>query len=274
MPTSDDRVRELIATFEESESARRVWDPLWRDISNFVVPTRHVDSEVETFGKNRQTFTFDDTAQESASRLAAALFGLMTSPSLQWFTLSNLGDREDRESNLWIDLAEEKLSGVFNSPSTGFKSAIHEAFIDVVTFGTCAFMVSDKEQIKFTTRPLFEIYPVQNDEFKIDKVYRKFMFTAHQAASKFGAKNLSADAFRDWEGKGRHTKRRCYIQAIVPRDDRDAKSLFNTNMPIASIFIDKEAKKVVQEGGFEEMPLMWRDGCGRQARRLAGRLHQ
>jgi hypothetical protein len=107
---------------------------------------------------------------------------------------------------------------------------------------------------------LFKSFPVsavsidENDEGIVDTIALEEHLTAAQAARRFGRENLSekiSDALKNMEKA--HVKF-AFIQIVLPREDRDSSKINSQNMPFASVVIDVEGEKIMEQGGFMEFP--------------------
>lgn len=252
----DKQAQSILATFEEVKSARGRWESVWRDVGTFVAPSRHIEHDGFVNIPVRRNLLYDNTAPDSALQLASIMYGILTNPASQWFGLKP--DTEDREALLWSRQVELICMRLLASPKTGFNSAMAETFIDHATFGTSTMsLLEDTDAVvRFRAHPLGEIFPAQNEAGVVDTVFRRFMYTADQAAGIFGIENLSDGARTDLISKERYTKQRQYVHAVIPRTDRDATLPNSANMPFASAYIDVEAKQRVSEGGFRQFPYL------------------
>lgn len=256
MPSDQDRAARFCGVFGTLESDRQLVEPLWRDVSHLVVPHRSTEEDRQR-GRDRSTRMYDNTAAIHADGLVSLLFGNLTSPALEWFILQPINPQASisRESQLWLELGQQMCLSVFRSPSSGFNSAVSEAYDDLVGFGTCSVLTSDEDQIRYNAMPLDEVYIAKNMHGRIDTMYRKKFWTADQAAERFGFANLSDGAKKDFESEGKYVKEREYLHAVVPRDDSDADMInISSRKPYASITIDREASHIVRESGFDSFP--------------------
>ena len=89
---------------------------------------------------------------------------------------------------------------------------------------------------------------------KIDTVYREYKLTAEQAVNEFGEENLS-------EGTRKLAKEKpqemvSFVHAIYPRTTHMVGAKLAKNMPVASCKVEVEAKRLVSESGYHEMPVV------------------
>jgi predicted transcriptional regulator len=155
--------------------------------------------------------------------------------------------------------------------SSNFPEEVYEIFLDLGCFGTASMHEDEGEEtaLTFQTHHINEYCIWVNSRGKVDTHFRKFQYTARQAAQEWGEENLSQkvrDALKADEQK-KQDEKFWFLHAIMPRDEYDPekKANFGLDMPIASVYIEVESKHKVKEHGYEEMPKMtprWAKGSG------------
>ena len=77
--------KELRQRFEHLKEQRTSWEPMWRDIRDFILPDFGVfDGEDPTSGSKRYLRIVDAEATNAADILAAGLLNGVSSPSRPW----------------------------------------------------------------------------------------------------------------------------------------------------------------------------------------------
>ncbi len=158
--------------------------------------------------------------------LASSLGGLLTNPSLPWFDISvkdrQLGDNADVRT--FLQEARERMVAVFNAEDSGFQTHVHELYLDVALLGTAVMYVeADNEMIvRFSTRPLGEVYVAESVRGQVDTVYRKYEISARQAIQEWGV-NCSDETKRKAEDKPDEKVE--ILHAVYPRSDPDPRGL-------------------------------------------------
>ena len=219
-------------------------------------------------GSKKKVKLYTSVGVDSSERLTSALHGMLTSPSIMWFSLRLVNRAQERPLAVrqWLQDARDTILSIFNSPRLGFNTAIAEVYQDIVAFGTgVLFIGGDIADGMFQARPISEIYIQTNDESVVDTVWRKFTMTAKQAVDKFGSESLPPKVQQDAaDGK---QDARDYLHCVKPRSGYML-GLANgaaKQMPWQSIYVDVQAEVVVQSGGFRQMPYLtprWRKHAG------------
>ena len=249
---------QYIARLEKLEGDRRNWDDHWQEIAEVVFPRRADFNKEVTRGERKNTKIVDSTAVIANELLGAGLHGMLTNPASKWFKLRMTDSQmmEDDEVKKWLEEVERRMYIALNNPRAQFSSHIHELYLDMTAFGTGAMFVGEDPKtgdLNFSTKHLKECYLAENTQGFIDTIYRRFEFTARQIVQKWGIEKASRDVKAAFDKQEFDTKF-VIIHAVQPRSDFIHGSLARQDMPIASVYIMKNEKHILEEGGFEEMP--------------------
>jgi hypothetical protein len=184
------------------------------------------------------------------------LHGMLTNASTPWFSL-RYRDTETDEMDAakeWLESATDVMYQAFQR--SNFQEQVHELYHDLITFGTgVMFVESDEDnQVRFGTRHISECYVSEDDQGRVDTVYRKFKMPARAAAMRFGEdvlsqrmkKALAEDPYSEVT----------IIHVVRPREDRDVTKEDTLNKPYLSCYIDPEEKTILSESGYDEFPYM------------------
>lgn len=252
----DDNAAMLLKRFGSLENQRQTWESHWQEIADYVVPRKADVTKVRSPGDKRSELIFDGTAIHAAELLSASLHGMLTNASTSWFSLS-FGDREldgDDEAREWLQSVEDVMYNSFNR--SNFQEQIHELYHDLITFGTAVMFVEADEDfsLRFSTRHISECYLSEDQNGRVDTVYRKFKMPARAVMARFGAENVSPKMLKKADTDPYQMM--TLIHAVYKRDERDVTKVDSQNKPIASVYLDPEEKIIISEGGFDEFPYM------------------
>lgn len=259
----------LIARYGELKADRSQFEDTCQKIADYELGRRDFTVHHVHQGRRRDQEIYDTTSQTMASLLASGLHSMLTNPATEWFHIKPFDEEllQEHEVAQWIDAVEQEMYAAFNQPKARFSAQIHECYIDLVSFGTCAMFVGDvpgTDRVLFSARPLPEIFVAEDHSGTIDTVFRKFEYTHRQAVSRWGpmAPEPSQEAMKS--GKGVDEKRE-YLQIVMPADEPIRIPFSNTPLPWAGLFMDMAAKKITEERGFHEFPFMvarWEKDAG------------
>ena len=259
MPTD---AQSYIKRYEELRDDRRNWEHHWQEIAEVILPRRTDIVGKRTPGDKRNLKAIDSTGIISNELLAAGLHGMMTNPASKWFTLrlSNADLNAEDEVKLWLESVENIIYEELSSSESSFSSHMHELYLDLSAFGTAIMFIGESVQtqdLMFQSLPLKECYVSENADGKIDTLYRKYEQTVRQIIQKWGKKesDVGKDVIECYN-TGKMEERFEIIHAIFPRMDYDRRKRTRQNMPIASVYVLCKDEIILEESGYEEMPVL------------------
>lgn len=248
----DPRAASLVKRYSTLQTQRSSWESHWQEIADYIVPRKADITKKRTSGDKRSELIFDGTAIHAAELMAASLHGMLTNAATPWFSLRYEEDElnGDDESKEWLEGATDVMYQ--HLARSNFQEQIHELYSDLVTFGTgVIFVESEKNKgLRFSTRHIAECYVSEDEDGRVDTVFRKYKTTARAAVRQFGEQQVtqriekinSEDPYAEIE----------LLHVVMPRDDYDARKKNTKNMPYASIYIDAEEKQILGESGYQE----------------------
>lgn len=264
--------RDVIERFESLSTELEVWKTNWQDIATYIQPRKAsitITTSVPDGSRAAQLFT--STAIRSNQILANGMVSMMTPVESPWFAFDAPARFQKFDSvKAWYAQATEGIRA--KMASSNFYTEVHEMFLDRGGFGTAAMHVEQgkKALFNFTNLSIGSYAIAEDDEGYVDSVIRVMEMTIRQAAQKFGADNLSVKTREKLKSDNPKSKdeKITVLHAIYPRADGEyeAGKLGRENMPIASCYVEKGEKHLIEEGGYTEMPtfvtryLKWGDG--------------
>jgi hypothetical protein len=256
---NDPFVTQLLRRWSELEANRKTTESTWDEINNNLIGrNRDFSSDTRTPGEQRVQRLYDDTSKVAGSLLAGAIHSLVSNPAARWFSLRYEQDEinQVRDASLWLHDVESRLYSAMARPQANFHSQLAEVWLDIVYFGTGGMFVEDRlgEGIRFSARPITELFLSEDATGRIDAVVRKFMFSARQAAQAFGVGNLPEKQKRDVEA-GKMEEKGTYLHFILPNDEMAPNALDARGMPWLSAFVSLDDQRLVSVKGFHEMPI-------------------
>lgn len=251
----DSRAQALIRRQEVLAAERAQWDGHWQEIAEIFSPFRADFLGSRTPGGKRGSRIFDGTPGLAAENLAAGLWGLMTNSSNAWFQLRHQDEavNERPEVALWLDLASRRMLNAFAGAGQRFYARVVDLFSDLVHFGTGIFYVDEilgRRELFFSCRHLAECCIAENDEERVDTVFRRFHMTARQAALRFGG-SLGDKLIQAAEK--RPDERFTFLHAVLPAAEFDGEAA-RKGQGFASVYLSLEEGRILSDGGYWEFP--------------------
>jgi len=249
--------KEILSRFEFMKADRQRWEPLWKEISQVLLPRRSWWDEDDSSGKKPDVKIFDTTGIESLQTLADGLQGYSVSPSFKFFKLKMMDDKLTRAPFAadWLEEVENAIYSEFNK--SNFYGCMSEFFMDAAAIGTACMFVEDDEEgnkINFSCRHPKELYIAENRSGMVDTVYRKFKAPVRVVVQQFGKDKLDSTWQRMYDDNP--YQRVTLLHAVFPRG---TEGIGRKDKAFASVYFDYDNQKLLDEGGFDEMPyLVWR----------------
>lgn len=263
--------------YETLVAVRRPWETLWQEVAKYVMPRRGpgLSGTVSLPSTTDADTLFDTTAVRANLTLANGQLAWMSPMEAAWFGFEPPDGIDDDEAKRFLGKAG--LSARNKLASSNFYLAVHEFYLDRGGFGTACLYLEKSKLRNGSERLNAQCWPVgtyvidEDADGQVDTVIRSFKLSARQAVQKFGPENVSTKILAASEDPKKQGEKFEFLHAIYPREDaeRDLKKKDATNMPIASVYMEKEGdKQVNMVGGYPEMPvfvsryLEWGTGLG------------
>lgn len=240
--------------YQTLQTNRSHWESHWQELGDYVCPRKADITKKRTGGDKRTELIFDGTAIHAAELMSASLHGMLTNAATPWFDLRYENDElnGDDEAKEWLEGATDVMYQHLSR--SNFQEQIHELYSDLVTFGTGVIFIEndDNDGFRFSTRHIAECYVSENEQGRVDTVFRKYKTTARAAVRQFGdakvtqriAKLNTDDPYAEIE----------LLHIVMPREDRDRRKRNAVNKPFASIYLDPAEKMIIGESGYDEFP--------------------
>lgn len=247
--------QELTIGLQKAEADRTIVDSNLNDIYKYTNNRKYFTNRRDEH-REKDKDIFDSTMEMSNIILAAGLSGYMTNASQRWFELRPRDEgllNQPDVAKFFVNASNILYSVLATS---NFYQQIHESYLDVGAAGYSGLIVEEDptDAVRFSARHPLELYFLEDDKERVNYVYRKVYFTAWQAAEKWGA-NCCEAVSRSIEQK-EFNKKILFIHHIRPRHIRDVAKKDGANKPFASYWASFEDKKIIEVGGYDEMPIM------------------
>lgn len=255
---ADERADALIRLQEQMQARRGIWEGHWREVAERVRPTQNIFQQQRPDGDKRNEKIFDATAPLALPKFAAAVISF-TMPSTQRYQGLTTGDEAlDENSNVkrYLEAVNDVLFKARYAARANFVSQSSEVVLDVGAFGTGVLFSDDVLGIgiRYKSFPLAECYVEEDEHGSVNRLHRKFQYTAAQAAAMFGVNTLSEGIKRALERNP--LEKFWFLHTVGPNDDYvPGYALHPTKgKKFASCYIEFETRTVVDEGGYRTFP--------------------
>lgn len=250
-------VREVTQRFDQLKQQRFSWEPLWKDIRDYILPDYGVfEGEDPTDGSKRYRRILDSSAMEAADILSSGLYSGVSAPSRPWIRLTTLDGELDQSPDVkaWLDEVQRTMLLIF--AKAGIYSRLQQAYIELPVFGQACVIarVHPEKVVNLQNMTVGEYWISENDYGFVDTLYRLIGMTAKQMVQQWGIDNVSNDVRSVY--RTNPFQRFNVIHAIEPRWERDDRKRDNLNKPWRSVYIEQGTRHLLSESGFDEFPAM------------------
>ena len=243
--------------YDDLKQHRAVWQPVWKELSAFIAPTRGLFDRDRSQGKRiNHKVLLDSSAGLAAEVLSAGMMSGLTTPSRSWFTLTATPCELNHipEVSSWLNSVKEQLEETF--AKSNLYGVLHGFYHEISVFGTAAMLV-EEDLVKGIRARLFTAgeYVLGGDESgRINTFGREFFMTAAQLAKTFGAENLPTALAQEASQKsGARTHQIFHLILPNPHYNRNYRD--NKHFPFTSVYFLADGT-VLRESGYYEFPVI------------------
>jgi hypothetical protein len=246
---------DIIERMEQYEADRSNWDNLYQDCADYGLPGDNQITSKQNPGQQKVD-TFQTEGENSIIQLAAGLYSYMFPTDSKAFTLKvddeELGEKDEVKQYL------DKVTKIVHQHlvQSTFRQTFFESLKALGCFGTsCLYSEPGRTQpLNYVNFHMAGVYVDIDEDGNIDTVYRNFEYTARQAVKKFGKDKLGSKILTAYENNKQRRKKFKFIHAVEPREGVDGLNKDPLTMDIASYYVSRDDKKIVDESGYPEMP--------------------
>ena len=252
------RAVDLIELYRRMEARRKEWDGLFQSLADLFLPNQADFTRKPSRGKRRDTGNFENSHRVAARNFATTIDTFIGPQDKNQLTVvpddPELAERDDVRE--WSDVVRARMWRAMSRTSARLKQAKGETDRSLVVLGTGVLFIGENRQrngLLFRSHHLRNVVIGVNAAGDVDRLGFARKLTAAQASEEYGEANIGSRTREDLTKTGSDLEFEFY-HLILPRDDRDARSILSKNMAYASAVVDVESEHVVREFGFHEFP--------------------
>ncbi|MEN6537930.1 MAG: portal protein [Bryobacteraceae bacterium] len=263
-------VTDLIARYDYLVSRRNNYEGQIADCAKFIRPLRNnFNLTTSSEGMPVASDVTDSTALDANKKLGSRMAGTICSQQIRWLGVRLRDDRINELDSVrkWWDAVE--LQMLLALRQSAFYAEINETLTDLPGLGTGGIFIDampakpNRPFTGLTCRAVGvgEFAIDEGADGMVDEVWREFILSARAANDRWPGK-LSERTMKFAENKpGTPIS---ILHGVFPRESPPEDKFDRatgvpiprspSEMPYVSVYIEKEAKQIITEGGFEEMP--------------------
>lgn len=266
MPTNQEKADHVVRSFKLGRQERQAHDERVDLLAPFVDPTRYgITQQNVSEGQALLTNVYDSTGIFAHDLAGNYVWTSIANPGAKWMGLKErrFSLNQDDEVREWMEETRDRM--LADRRQGNFYQEGHQVVKDTIGFGNGDALL-EEGPIRIG-RPKFGYRGTRWKSVKIGryvvfedgwgqvngKIYEQF-FDPISAVDRFGRDNVS-EAIRAAYDTNSLDKRFVILHAILPRSTQERFiGRGNTRMPWASMYVEMEAKHLIQESGYSEFP--------------------
>jgi len=244
-----------IRIYDTEKEGRAVLDQYFQDLMYYSLPRKAYITRIKSVGNRIPTDIYDSTAILSNAYFAAGMQAYMSSPQTRWMTIAikNRNYMTSQAVLKYLRDTEDVLYAMINS--SNFYQEDVEGYLTLGSIGTDILYGEDDptDDIRLHDMNIENVIIMEDSARRVKTAYIEYEFDASQAVEKFGKDKLSDKVLESFI-KIDFKKKFKFLFCVLPRAVYDQSKKTSKNMPYAAIWIERDEKKIVREGGFREFP--------------------
>lgn len=260
---TEDGIQFHIKRMESMRTDRSNWDSQWEEAAALITPAHK-----STFtgvgpsnggGSKNTEQQYDSTAAFAALRFSSVMESLATPQNSIWHLLKAVDPalRRNRAVRAFFDELSETLWSYRYRPVANFVGNSQQVYLSLGVYGNGVLYIDqpDKQRgVRYRNIHLGEAYFAENHAGIVDTLYRVMKLTARQMRQLFPNAALPDDVVEAAKTPGQTEKKFEVIHCVYPRSDYDPARVDSLGMPFASLYILKDKKSILDEGGYRTFP--------------------
>ena len=250
----------VLLRHEQLKAKRASWDSWWQEVAVYCMTRKaEIQSSRSEPSSQRDDVLFDGTMVQANITLSNGCMSYLTPADSRWFSYDPPAfmrgiDAVEQYFRVCTEIVMLELA------RSNFYTETHELYLDRGCFGTGVLYCEEgrRNLLHFRKFDIGTFSIAEDDEGYVDTLSREFTLTTRQAVQQFGYGNVS-DVIQkcfDSEDPTQLEREHVFIHQVFPREadqivfgKRDQE-----NLPIASVYVEKDKKLVVRNAGFSEQP--------------------
>ena len=250
----------VIRRHDQLKHKRASWDSWWQEVAVYCMTRKaEINSSRSEPSSQRDDVLFDGTMVQANIVLSNGCMSYLTPADSRWFSYDPPAflkgvDPVEQYFRRCTEIASLELA------RSNFYTETHELYLDRGCFGTGVLYCEEgrRNLLHFRKFDVGTFSLAEDDEGYVDTLSREFNLTTRQAVQWFGYANVSEiiqKAF-DSEDPGQQERDHTFIHQVFPResDQIEFGKKDQRNMPIASVYVERDKKLVVRNAGYTEQP--------------------
>jgi hypothetical protein len=252
--------RKILEKHNKMKAAKANWLPMYQRVAKYVFSRKADFTNTVAPGEFLNADVYDNTAANANHLMASTLIGSLWPNGAKTFQITKPSKIkvESQKIKEFFDRITKVMVEAIDHPKAGFLTALEEYMLDQGAFGISGIYVEETKDpempVRFTAVDAKKICVEEGVDGFIDTVYIEREYTLRQVVQMFGEKALSPKLKEQIKRNDYDCKVKL-VHAIEPRSFVDMRKKGNLNSPVASKWVEVETAHVLEESGYNEMPV-------------------
>lgn len=254
---SKPRAQVLIDFYSRLKGDRSNFESYWQSLHDyFYIEAENVNTTYYPGTELNASYLYDSTTLEASDVLASGFMNYLTPPTSKWFGLTpkDPANRANKDICTFLEDCTDEVNYALNK--SNFYNQIIASYKSSGVYGTSAMIEEEdiEDDIRFTSLPIKNICLVEDSRGRVTEYFIEFEYTAVQAADRWGIEKLSTEMQAEAQNENRQSSKHLFLLYIARRYRFEVQKSDKLNMPVEALWIDKENKTIIDEGGYKEFP--------------------
>lgn len=249
---------ELIMRLGHLKGRRVNFDTQWQEVKDLTWPDAPDFITERSPGEKTNLEIYDMTTALALEQGAAALETFLTPRTQRWHKLRSTNEELNKLDAVktFFEKATDVLFQFRNSPRARFASQMHEGWKSSLAYGNNCIQVIDVPSggTGYRYTHIGATWIDVDPDGVVDTIFHEYKLTAKAAVQRWkdDAPKCAHDALKS-SPYSEHT----YLHAVMPNPDYEPGRASQKQMAFRAYEVSCDDKKILEEGGYHELPYMW-----------------
>jgi|SRR3990167_6925953 len=256
---------EIIQRYNRLKQNRANFDARWEEMAPYIAPSRVGITSQPSPGEKQTRNVYDSSTMMAAEMMAMFIAGHIINPAQQWFEFKLRDPVVGKMDSVKEWLEECRDRSLMRLSTSMFYAEGPESLIDYGGFGTGFLLTEEIPQpsnmvitgfrgFYFHAEKIGRFVIEEGANGLVDTAMREFELTARVASERWTEEKMPESIKNCLKGEEKLKEKPFkFIHAIIPRTISE-QTAGAAGMPWASVWVEKESKTVVHEGGYRVFP--------------------
>jgi hypothetical protein len=254
----NEKITKLLEKYENQIGLRRNFESYWQSLHDyFYIESPDINATYYPGTELNSSFLYDATTLECADVLASGFMNYLTPPTSKWFRLRHKDPKlsANKEINDYLEDVSQEVAHTLNK--SNFYNQVITSYKSSGVYGTSCLLEEEdmNDEVMFYNLPIKQVILIEDARGRVGEYFLEFEYTVRQAAERWGKENLTKEMQEELKGKDSTSKHK-FLLYIGKREARLIDRTDKKNLPWQAVWIDLAGKHQIDEGGYNELPIM------------------